>query len=137
MSTSSKAFRCASVMCPSVMSLSQCLLTRALGFFHSCLDSPSHEVKVMARLSARDLRSNLGSNISLIESMTGGNPWTMNKYECKKFLRAREKSGVPPADTWRLSYLWRLLTERLEAYYRGEDDNYKRLTILIDSLVIN
>ena len=69
--------------------------------------------------------------------MTQRSPWTLSKHVCKKILGAGEKSVIPPADTWRTGFLWRLLTERLDAYYKGEDEDYKQLTILIDSLVTN
>ena len=36
------------------------LLTKLHGFFRSLLDSPSHEVAVIARLKAKDVRNKLG-----------------------------------------------------------------------------
>ena len=96
------------------------------------MSSPSHEVTVTARLAARDLRSNLGANLSNIEALTSKNPWTMTKHECKMILAGEEMSKVPTADLWRLRFLTRLLTERLEAYYGGDNDDYDRLSFMIN-----
>ena len=42
------------------------LLSRFHKFFHSLLDSPSKEIQIVAQLSARNLRSILGRNLSLV-----------------------------------------------------------------------
>ena len=39
---------------------------------------------------------------------------------------------IPDRDMWRIRYLARLLEERGQAHYEGEDVN--QLTVLIDSL---
>ena len=59
------------VLAPHVSSLQASLLSRFHGFFRSLLESPSHEVSVVARLSARDARSNLGSNLGLLAERRG------------------------------------------------------------------
>ena len=92
---------------------------------------------MISRLAARDLRSNLGANLANIETLTYRNPWTMTKYECKMILSGKEKSQIPAADIWRLKFLDRLLTERLGSYYSGDQDDYERLSLMINSLVIN
>lgn len=90
-----------------------------------------------ARLAARDLQSNLGANLSNIEALTSKNSWTMTKHKCKMILAGEEMSKVPTADLWTLILLTRLLTERLEAYYGRDNDDYDRLSFMINSLVIN
>ena len=53
------------VLAPHVYSLQASLLSHHVGFFRGLLTSPSSEVTVVALLAARDLRSNLGSNLAL------------------------------------------------------------------------
>ena len=50
---------------------------------------------------------------------------------------AKKAAAVPAADTWRLSYLDRMLQERGEAYYKSQEEEVNRLSGLIDSLCIN
>ena len=54
--------------------------------FLGLLNSDSTEVQVVAGPAARNLRSNVGINLSLIRDITGLDPWgttanTMNFYE--------------------------------------------------------
>ena len=51
------------------------ILCRFQGFFRSPLTSPSSEVAVVVRLTARDVRSSLGANLALIRRVTGLDPW--------------------------------------------------------------
>ena len=67
------------------------------------MDSPSFEVQVMARLSSRDVRSNFGSNLKLIEEKTGVDPWVTENRVIKNKLSAAEIVPVPAADIWRLA----------------------------------
>ena len=124
-------------MAPGSLSMKSTLLTRSLGFFHSLISSPSHEVQVLANLASRDLRSNLGSNIGLIQLETDVNPWLLTKSHCKIILDARTVATVPGEEIWRAVYLEKLLTDRLVVHYGGQDDEEERLTTLINSLVMN
>ena len=63
------------VLAPHVVSLRANLLSREVGFFRSLLASPSNEVTVIALLAARDIRSNLGSNLALVRELTKLDPW--------------------------------------------------------------
>ena len=107
------------------------------GFFQSLLSSPSVEVQTAARISARDVRTNLGSNIKLVESITGSSLWTSSKGHLMEALREMERQEVPDVDHWRVGLLTKLLQQRLTAYYGADDENVKRLQDMIDSLVIN
>ena len=49
--------------------------------------SLSHEVQVIARLAARELRSHLGSNLRLLRDRTGCDPWTVSRDDLKMRLR--------------------------------------------------
>ena len=53
------------------------------------------------------------------------------------FIIQLERVAVPMQDRWRLPYLSTLLSQRREAYTMAMEDEEKRLTDLIDSLVIN
>ena len=44
---------------------------------------------------------------------------------------------VPEVDVWRVTYLQRLLTQRLQAHYTCNREEEERLTNLVNSLVIN
>ena len=52
-------------------------------------------------------------------------------------LLAADRVVVPDRDTWRVPYLERLLSERLQAYYRADTQAEEQLIVLINSLVIN
>ena len=106
-------------------------------FFLSLLSSPSIEVQVAARVSSRDLRRNLGSNISLISAVTGLNLWTAKRGDVKARLIEQERVNVDDKDTWRVHYLEKLLESRIEAYYDGNEEWKDCLSKLINSLVQN
>ena len=126
------------VLAPGVISLRVNLLLRFRTFFRSLLVSPSHEVQVAVRLAARDIRSPVGSNLALLRKESGGlDPWTCSPGQLRAALVKSEAVPVPDEDTWRLPYLRRLLTERINHYYTGDVINEKRVAGLIDSLVVN
>ena len=52
-------------------------------------------------------------------------------------LHQAEQVPVPPADTWRVPYMRRLLQERLIHYYSGNSEEEQRVQGLLDSLVVN
>ena len=58
-------------------SVSPCvsLMTRQSKFFHSLLANPSIEAQTLSRLAARDIRSNLGSNLAHMRQESGLCPW--------------------------------------------------------------
>ena len=125
------------VLAPHVDSLRANLLAREVGLFRGLLTSPSHEVRVLALLAARDVRSNLGSNLALVRTLTGQDPWTAPRGGLASALEEADRREVPEQDRWRLPYLEKLLTLRLQAFYSGEKEEVKRLQSLINSLVIN
>ena len=106
-------------------------------FFLSLLASPSHEVSVVARLAARDARSNLGSNLGLLAERTGLDPWVATHRDIQTALCKADRVDVPEVDVWRVTYLQRLLTQRLQAHYTFNREEEERLTNLVNSLVIN
>ena len=112
------------------------LMTRQVSFFHSLLNSPSPEIQCIARISARDLRSNLGSNLNHIEKESGLNPWIFGGRRMKDALTKANQFRVPEADEWRINYLRKLLAQRHFEHYNGADEN-EELTNIISSLVSN
>ena len=112
-------------------------LTKFHGFFSSLLSSDSMEVRVAARISARDIRRNLGSNVRYLQDMTGIIPWDSCKRETKIILKKEELVDVNVEDEWRLPYLKRLLCQRIMAHYNSEEEEEERLQSLINSLAIN
>ena len=86
---------------------------------------------------ARDLRSSVGSNLALLRQETGLDPWVIGPGHLQTALLAKDRVVVPDRDKWRVPYLERLLAERLQAYYRADTLAEEKLTVLINSLVVN
>ena len=105
---------------PHVTSLRVQILCKFRGFFRSLLDSPSSEVAVVARLAARDLRSSVGANLALLQWETGLDPWAIGPGHLRAALVAKDIVVVPDVDKWRVPYLERLLSQRLQAYYKAD-----------------
>ena len=124
------------VLAPNITSLRVSLLSRFLGFFRGLLSSPSHEVAVVSRLAARDVRSSLGSNLALLQRETGLDPWVVGPGHLKQELQRVERVDVPECDSWRVTYLQKLLIQRLQAHFNGDQEEEERLKGLINSLVI-
>ena len=51
------------------------IITRYAGFYRGLLTSPSMEVKTMARLGVKDIRTTTAKNIRVLERETGGLSW--------------------------------------------------------------
>ena len=123
-----------SVLAPYILPPQVYLMSRFLKFFHSLLESPSPEVQVLSRLSARDLRTNVGSNLAFIKSETGLDPWMFGGRRVRDELLLTNRVCAPERDLWRLSYLRNLVEERLVLYYEGSDELHT-IDELIESLV--
>ena len=113
------------------------ILCRYVKFFHSLRRSASKEVQVLSRLFARDVQSVTGKNLDYIAESSGLNPWTVQQAKLRAALVAEEVVLVPLQDRWRVPYLCSLLSQRGEAYKLAMEEDEKRLTELIDSLVKN
>ena len=126
-----------SVLALDLRPLKASLLSRFHNFFRSTLDSPSHEVQIMARLSGRDVRSNFGSNLRLIMEKTGLDPWETDNRTIKNYLSIAETRDTPMEDHWRLQLSQKLLESRLQAYFYCDIEEETRLTEVIRSLMMN
>ena len=125
------------VLAPNLRPLKVSLMSRFHNFFMSLLESPSHEVQIMARLSARDLRSSVGSNLRQIAEISSVDPWAVSNTALKHLLNNSLRARVPAVDQWRINYLPKLLDAKLEAYYSSNTDEDAGIGDLILSLVTN
>ena len=107
------------------------IMSRYTKFVDGLHSSPSMEVRVMFGVAAGDVRTTTGRNIRFLVRETGLDPLCSSSVLVKKVL-AGKVASVPDRDKWRIKYLARMLEERGQAYYEGED--CKQLTVLIDSL---
>ena len=117
--------------------MEQRILKNTAGFSQTPMDCPSFEVAVLARISARDIRSSLGKNLQRIRDLTQLDPWTALKAQLHAALERGLLFATPEADIWRPRCLANLLAERSQAFYRADDDEVCRLSSLIESLVSN
>ena len=113
------------------------VLARFAGFFTGLRSAPSAEVRTVALLCARDLRSTTGQNVRLVEEASGLSVWSSTTRQVRKAVREREAVPVPPQDAWRVPYLRKLLEQRLRHYYSGDKEKEDRVQTLIDSLCVN
>ena len=91
----------------------------------------------MASIVGRDMRTTTGSNLKLLEESTGLDPWIYGSGRLKEELLKQELVEVPETDRWRVEYLGKLLEQRQQQNYLGEEYSTKELSTLIDSLCIN
>ena len=109
------------------------LLNRYVGFYRSLLNSPSMEVRILARIVAKDVRTTTARNLRLLERETGGLTWVASPMCIRRRLLRTVK--VPEMAGWRLPYLGKLLEERDKLVYQGREDcELELLQSLIDSL---
>ena len=125
------------VLALQVQSMKAGLLSKFVGFFRSLITSPSSEVMVVAMLAARDVRSNLGKNLSLVRETTGLDPWVARPGQLRTALDLSDRREVPAMDQYRVPLLQKLLGQRLQAHYLADVREEERLKALIDSLVVN
>ena len=92
---------------------------------------------VLARIAARDIRSSLGKNIQKIRELTQLDPWSVRKTELHAALEQGLHIEIPKVDSWRPRCLANMLAARSQAFFRADEDEVVRLTLLIESLVTN
>ena len=89
----------------------------------------------MAHLVSRDIQTTTGRNLKLVESTSGLSAWDISQDKLREALRKQEVITVVEGDQWRILYLEKLLEQRQEIKYAGED--VKDIDTLINSLCIN
>ena len=114
------------------------VLARYAGFYKSLLTSPCREVNILARLVAKDIRTTTARNMNMLEQETGGLTWAAPGGQIRDRLASREPSA-PLVDAWRIPYLGRLLEERDQLAYQGDEfcEEFDDVQDLIDSLCTN
>ena len=111
-------------------------MARFAGFFTSLRNSPSAEVRTVALLCARDLRTKTGQNVRVVEEASGLSVWSSTTRQVRKAVREREALPVPPQDAWRVPYLRKLLEQRLQHYFSGDKEKEEGVQALVDSLCV-
>ena len=111
-------------------------MARFTGFLRGLCQSPSHEVRTVAALTARYVRTVTGRNVRTVEDAAGMDSWTASPSMVRKSLSERETVTVPPGDTWRVPYLAKLLETRQQLYYMGKEDELELCQKIIESLCI-
>ena len=94
-------------------------------------------MSVLANLIARDLRSVTGRNLNLINEMSRCNVWSDSPAKVKAALLETEIVDIADEDKWRVIYLNKLLNQRQEWHYLGEEHEKEQVQKLIDSLCVN
>ena len=123
------------LLAPQMISPRVSLLSRFHNFFHGLLQSDSEEVRIISRIAARDIRSNLGKNLDYLRRETGLDPWLFGNQRMKEELLNHSFPTVPSSDEWRIVYARKLLYKRQEAYYTGNDEVWNDTNTLLQSLV--
>ena len=113
------------------------ILARFAGFFVGLRKSPCYEVRVLANLAGRDMRTTTGRNLNLLRELSGLDPWVFGGARIKEELVKVEEVAVADADQWRLSYLRKLLEQRQILHYEGDKAGEESMSELISSLCIN
>ena len=89
----------------------------------------------MANLVSRDVQTTTGANLRLIKRETGLSAWSTGQDKLKDALVRHEIAPVEEREKWRIPFLNKLLIQKQELFYLGEDiDN---ISELINSLCIN
>ena len=105
------------------------LLSQYVSFFRKLRQSTCKEVRVLALIVARNVRSPTGHNLKQIEKEFKCSIWTMSGHLLSNRYKETE---VPEMDLWRLPLLDQLLAQRQEMEVCGEE--VVEITALIDSL---
>ena len=113
------------VLAENNMSLRNQVYGRYTTFFKNLFKSSSKEVRHLARIVTRDVRSVSNKNLQHLNALTGLSPWDFSSSKIEENL---PKAVVPAEDWWRLSLLKKFLV------LRNGDRKNERLNAMIDSL---
>jgi hypothetical protein len=131
-----KTFLLQNVLSSEMTSARTDILGRYPKFFLSLRKSACYEVRVLAYLTSRDLRTTTGKNLKAVREASGLNPWDSSFAKVKSNIAENEQVNVLPEDKWRIKYLWNLLGKLQETKHMAMTDEQEELQALIDSLVI-
>ena len=106
------------------------VLSQYAGFFRKLLESPSREVRGIAKIVHSDPRSTTCKNLRLLSSKTGlRKPFEFSPLRIKSNLTSQV---VPQKETWRIGLLNELFKLRSEKFYKSEE--FQSITAMINSL---
>ena len=91
-------------------------------------------MRIISRIAARDIRSNLGEKLDYRQE-TGLDPWLFGNRRIKEELVAYNVSTVPSTDNWRIDYVSKLLMQRQVASFYGDDKVWTETNELLHTLV--
>ena len=89
----------------------------------------------MANLAARDIQTTTGRNLRLVERASGLSAWEASGDSLKDAIKTLETVKVELVNKWRIPLLDKLLSQRQELVYCGEDTEV--ISDQINSLCIN
>ena len=111
-------------------SLRSQVMSRYPGFVRGLLQSPSKEVRVLARIVETDPRSTTCLNLRYMSQITG-----LNKpeyYSSAKIREALPPKMVPDSEKWRIGLINNLIKLKHERYHQVKD--FKQICAMVDSL---
>jgi len=129
-----RSFFLQDTLCCGYTSAKTDILTRYPRFFQSLLNSPGRELRVISRLVSRDIRSTTGKNLTLLQDLTGLNPWKARATQLREKLALSEFVKVPEIDKWRIPYFRKLFSLKATT---EDEATAEHISELIRSLVIN
>ena len=106
------------------------VLSRYPGFYRSLLNSPSREVRILARIVAADPRSTTRKNLRYLERLT--NLDMPQSYSAMRVRNALPTKEVPDKEKWRLGLISGLMKAKSEKFRRLEDTQH--ICAMLDSL---
>ena len=89
----------------------------------------------MANLVSRDVQTTTGTNLRLIERETGLSAWITGQDKLNEAFVQKETVPVEEREKWRIPLLNKLLIQKQELLYLGED--IEEISGLINCLCIN
>ena len=111
-------------------SLRNQVLSRYPGFYRGLLNSPSKEVRILARMVSRDPRSTTNRNLKYLEQKTNlKNPEFCSSWKVRDALPVQ---NVPEKEKWRLGLISTLMKVKKEKYL--EVENMQNICAMLDSL---
>ena len=91
------------------VSLKHQVYARYVSYFQGLFNSSSREVRHLARIVSRDVRSVTCRNVRLIEESTGLSPWDYSVSRIKEKLQCET---IPAKEFWRPGLLIKLLERK-------------------------
>ena len=131
-----RTFQLQSVLSRGMSSARTDILARYPKFFLSLKKNACYEVRILANLTAKDVRSITGGNLRTVREACGFDPLMHSAWRVKTAIASREQVEVLPENKWMLGYLWTLLGKVQTCKHMALVDEQKELQELIDSLVV-